>query len=111
MFSKAWAELALARIDRSLRVVFECPSLDGMVQAVRNGLGIGLVNYNGFEQRQAARRDKGVGLTFEPTLLPQPPPIQHVARFSSGIPTQQMDKLLELIKHELIPVSQFGGLE
>jgi DNA-binding transcriptional LysR family regulator len=104
-FYKAWAEQALAGVDRSLRVVFECPSLDGMINAVRNGLGIGLVNYNVFEQRQAGRRADGLGLTFERTLLPQPPPIQHVARFSSGIPTQQMDKLLELIKQELIPVS------
>ena len=102
-FYKAWAEQALARVNRSLRVVFECPSLDGMVNAVRNGLGIGLVNYNVFEQRQTGRR--GDGLTFERLLLPQPPPIQHVARFASGIPTQQMDRLLELIRQELIPVS------
>ncbi|TNF86134.1 MAG: LysR family transcriptional regulator [Gammaproteobacteria bacterium] len=104
-FYQAWAEQALAKINRSLRVVFECPSLDGMVNAVRNGLGIGLVNYNVFEQRQAGRRGEGMGLTFERNLLPQPPPIQHVARFSAGMPTQQMDKLLELIKQELIPVS------
>lgn len=104
-FYKAWAEQALAAVDRSLRVVFECPSLDGMINAVRNGLGIGLVNYNVFEQRHAGRRTDGLGLTFERTMLPQPPPIQHVARFSAGIPTQQMDKLLELIKQELIPVS------
>jgi len=104
-FYKAWAEQALARVDRSLRVVFECPSLDGMVNAIGNGLGIGLVNYSVFEQRQTGRRGKGLSLTSERTLLPQPPPIQHVARFSSGIPTQQMDKLLELIKQELIPVS------
>ena len=104
-FYQAWAEQALARIDRSLRVVFECPSLDGMVSAVRNGLGIGLVNYNVFEQRQTVRRGEGMGLTFERNLLPQPPPIQHVARFSAGMPTQQMNKLLELIKQELIPVS------
>ena len=104
-FYKAWAEQALAAVDRSLRVVFECPSLDGMINAVRNGLGIGLVNYNVFEQRHAGRRSDGLGLTFERTMLPQPPPIQHVARFSAGIPTQQMDKLLELIKQELIPVS------
>ncbi|MCP4387872.1 MAG: LysR family transcriptional regulator [Gammaproteobacteria bacterium] len=104
-FYKAWAEQALAKVDRRLRVVFECPSLDGMVNAVRNGLGIGLVNYDVFEQRQAARRGEGRGLTFERTALPQPPPIQHVARFSTGMPTQQMDKLLQLIKQELIPVS------
>ncbi len=103
-FYKAWAEQALAKIDRSMRVVFECPSLDGMVNAVRNGLGIGLVNYNVFEQRHSARRGDGLGLSFEKTLLPQPPPIQHVARFSTGLPTQQMNKLLELIKLELIPV-------
>ncbi len=104
-FYKSWAEQALARIDRSLRVVFECPSLEGMVNAVQNGLGIGLVNYNVFEQRQAGKRADGRGLAFERTLLPQPPPIQHVARFASGIPTLQMNKLLELIRQELIPVS------
>ena len=66
---------ALAAVDRSLRVVFECPSLDGMINAVRNGLGIGLVNYNVFEQRHAGRRSDGLGLTFERTMLPQPPPV------------------------------------
>ncbi|HMB73293.1 MAG TPA: LysR family transcriptional regulator, partial [Gammaproteobacteria bacterium] len=55
-FYKSWAEQAVARIDRSLRVVFECPSLEGMVNAVQNGLGIGLVNFNVFERRQAAKR-------------------------------------------------------
>jgi len=104
-FYKNWAEQALARIDRSLRVVFECPSLEGMVNAVQNGLGIGLVNHAVFEQRQAGKRVDGRGLTFERNLLPQPPPIQHVARFSSGIPTKQMNKLLELIRAELKPVS------
>jgi len=104
-FYKNWAEQALARIDRSLRVVFECPSLEGMVNAVQNGLGIGLVNHAVFEQRQAGKRIDGRGLTFERNLLPQPPPIQHVARFSSGIPTKQMNKLLELIREELKPVS------
>jgi molybdate transport repressor ModE-like protein len=32
-FYKAWAEQALSASDRSLRVVFECPSIDGMVKA------------------------------------------------------------------------------
>ncbi len=104
-FYKNWAEQALARIDRSLRVVYECPSLEGMVNAVQNGLGIGLVNQAVFEQRQSVKRIDGRGLTFERTLLPQPPPIQHVARFSSGVPTKQMNKLLELIREELKPVS------
>jgi hypothetical protein len=75
-----------------------------MVNAVQNGLGIGLVNYAVFEQRQAGKRIDGRGLSFERSL-PQPPPVQHVARFSAGLPTQQMNKLLELIRQELIPVS------
>ena len=104
-FYKRWAEQALARSGRSLRVVFECPSLEGMVNAVQNGLGIGLVNYNVFEQRQSLRRIDSRGLVFERENLPQPPPIQQVARFASGLPTQQMNKLLELIRQELIPVS------
>ena len=104
-FYKAWAERALTEIDRGLRVVFECPSIDGMVNAVRSGLGIGLVNLDVFEQLQSGRRGDTRGLKIDRSSLPQPPPIQHVARFSSGIPTEQMDKLLELIKQELIPVS------
>jgi hypothetical protein len=34
--------------------------------------------------------------------LPAPPAIQHVARFSSGISTRQMEKLLEAIETELV---------
>ena len=101
-FYKAWAERALAEAGRSLRVVFECPSIDGMVNAVRSGLGIGLVNLDVFEQFQSGRRGDSRGLRMEQSLLPQPPPIQHVARLSTGVPTQQMDKLLELIKQEIV---------
>ncbi len=104
-FYKAWAERALAETGRGLRVVFECPSIDGMVNAVRSGLGIGLVNLDVFEQPQSGRRGDTRGLRIERAMLPQPPPIQHVARFSAGIPTEQMDRLLELIEQELIPVS------
>jgi molybdate transport repressor ModE-like protein len=100
-FYKAWAERALAETGRSLRVVYECPSLDGMVNAVRSGLGVGLVNQDAFEQLQARRRGGGRGLRMDRTTLPQTPPIQHVARFSAGLPTRQMDKLLELIMQEL----------
>jgi len=104
-FYRNWAEQALAKENRSLRVVFECPSIDGMVNAVRSGLGLGLVNFDVFEQLQSGRRGDIRGLKIDRRMLPQPPPIQHVARFSTGMPTQQMDKLLELIKQELLPVS------
>ena len=79
---------------------FRVPSLDGTVNAVRNGLGIGLVNLNVLEQRLGDR-----GLAIERNRLPQPPTIQHVARFDPGLPTEQMEKLLELIRQELFPVS------
>jgi len=101
-FYKAWAEQALAVRRQGLRVVFECPSIDGMINAVRTGLGIGLVNNEALEQRLTSRRDNR-GLKIDRSFLPQPPPIQHVARFSKGVATQQMDKLLELIKAELQP--------
>jgi DNA-binding transcriptional LysR family regulator len=102
-FYKAWAEKALAQSERGLRVVFECPSIDGMVNAVRSGLGIGLVNLGVLEQRQqGGRRGDSRGLKIGHPELPQPPPIQHVARFSSGISTRQMDKLLESIVNELV---------
>ncbi len=75
-----------------------------MVNAVRSGLGIGLVNLNVLEERQqGGRRGDSRGLKIGHVDLPQPPPIQHVARFSSGISTSQMDKLLESIKKELLP--------
>ncbi len=104
-FYRDWAERALAGMGRELRVVFECPSIDGMVNAVRSGLGIGLVNLDVFNQLQAGRRGDSRGLRIERGALPQPPPIQHVARFADGFPTEQMDRLLELIKQELIPVA------
>ena len=102
-FYKAWAEKALAENGLSLRVVFECPSIDGMVNAVRSGLGIGLINLGVLKQPQAGgRRGDTRGLKIDATDLPQPPAIQHVARFSSGISTQQMEQLLKSIKQELV---------
>ncbi len=101
-FYKAWAEKALAERGCSLRVVFECPSIEGMVNAVRSGLGIGLVNLGVLEQRQqGGRRGDSRGLKIDQVDLPEPPPIQHIARFSSDVSTRQMDKLLESIKNEL----------
>jgi DNA-binding transcriptional LysR family regulator len=102
-FYKAWAEQALAKSGHSLRVVFECPSVDGMVNAVRSGLGIGLVNLGVLEQRHpGGRRKDSHGFKVDNGILPMPPAIQHVARFSSGISTRQMEKLLEVIKIELV---------
>jgi DNA-binding transcriptional LysR family regulator len=97
-FYKAWAEQALKKQGQQLRVVFECPGVEGMINAVRSGLGIGLVNVDVMEHRVASGR----GLVSGRNRFPQPPPIQHVARFISGIPTEQMDKLLEVIKNELV---------
>lgn len=102
-FYRAWAEQALARSGRSLRVVFECPSIDGMVNAVRSGLGIGLVNLGVLQQRHPGGRRAGRrGLWVDHGELPAPPAIQHVARFSAGISTRQMEKLLQAIKSELV---------
>ena len=102
-FYRAWAEQALARSGRSLRVVFECPSIDGMVNAVRSGLGIGLVNLGVLQQRHPGGRRAGRrGLRVDHGQLPAPPAIQHVARFSAGISTRQMEKLLQAIKSELV---------
>jgi DNA-binding transcriptional LysR family regulator len=100
-FYKAWAERTLAREGKSIRVVFECPSVDGIISAVKNGLGIGLVNNDTLEQRSYSSGNRG--LIVDRKNLPQPPTIQHVARFSSGVATRQMTKLLELIKTELLP--------
>jgi DNA-binding transcriptional LysR family regulator len=102
-FYKDWAEQALASSDRSLRVVFECPSIDGMINAVRCGLGIGLVNLGVLRRRHATGSRAGSrGLRVGDSDLPAPPVIQHVARFSSGISTRQTEKLLQAIKSELV---------
>ncbi len=55
------------------------------------------------QRQQGGRRGHARRLKIDHNELPEPPPIQHVARFSSGISTRQMDKLLESIKHELVP--------
>lgn len=101
-FYKAWAEKALSERGQNLRVVYECPSIDGVINAVRTGLGIGLVNHAAMEQRLLNRRENRE-FKIDRSLFPQPPAIQHVARFSQGVATQQMTKLLELIKAELLP--------
>lgn len=44
----------------------------------------------------------GRGLRVDNGDLPAPPAIQHVARFSAGISTRQMEKLLQAIKSELV---------
>lgn len=101
-FYKAWAERALQQQGRELRVVYECPSIDGMVNAVRSGLGVGLFNLGVYAHIQGQRRGDTGGLRIERKALPQPPPIQHVARFSSKIPTPQMQKLLQSIRQGLL---------
>ncbi|MEM7561904.1 MAG: substrate-binding domain-containing protein [Pseudomonadota bacterium] len=105
-FYKAWAEKALADTDQSLRVVFECPSIDGMVNAVRSGLGVGLINLGVLEQPQpGGRRGDTRGLVIDHPDLPKPPAIQQVARVSSGISTQQMEQLLDSIKKQLVALA------
>ena len=102
-FYKAWAEQALAARGLSMRVVYECPSIDGMVNAVHSGLGVGLVNLGVLDRRHpGGRRADHRGLRVDSGELPAAPAIQHVARFSSGISTRQMEKLLEAIKAELV---------
>lgn len=105
-FYRAWAEQALAERGLALRVVFECPSIDGMVNAVHSGLGVGLVNLGVLDRRHpGGRRADNRGLKVDNGDLPTPPAIQHVARFSSDISTRQTEKLLEAIKTELVSQS------
>ena len=77
--------------------------IDSELLATDQLLGIGLVNLGVLEQpQQGGRRGDSRGLKIGSAALPQPPAIQHVARFSAGISTRQMDKLLESIKNELV---------
>jgi len=62
-----------------------------------------LVNRGVLEQRHpGGRRKDSHGFKVDNGILPTPLAIQHVARFSTGISTRQMEKLLEVIKIELV---------
>lgn len=88
---------ALMAISETGGVTRAAKKLNLSQSAVRNGLGIGLVNNATLEQRSLSRYSSGNrGLIVDRKNLPQPPPIQHVARFASGAATRQMTKLLEL---------------
>lgn len=100
---KTWAETTLSERDQRIQVVFESPGINGLVNAVRCGLGIALVNLDVFEKLKFSEQPGNAGLKLDHTILPRPPATQHVARFSSGTPTKQMSKLLELIKQALLP--------
>ena len=90
-FYRSWAIDAMSARGRQLRVVLECPSVEGVSSAVLSGLGIALVN----------RRNVRGGLVEASLGLPSTPTVGYVARLASGKPSQPAIALLAAIEDEL----------
>lgn len=88
--SMKWAIPALAEMDRKLKVVFECPGVEGVRAAVRSGLGLALLT----------ERKLRPGMVLSTSDLPQPPRVAYVARTSSEEPTVPVSALLAAIEDE-----------
>ena len=92
-FYRAWALDALKKQGRSVRVVLECPYVEGVISGIRSGLGISLINQGDLQSSLRVSR----------LALPPAPRVAHIARFGSHNPTPQAQALLEAIKGELLP--------
>lgn len=90
--SMQWAVPALAETDRKLKVVFECPGVEGVRAAVRSGLGLALLT----------ERKLRPGMVIANGNLPQPPRVAYVARTSSQEPTVPVAALLAAIEDEFL---------
>lgn len=81
----------LAESGRSLNVILECPSAEGVRAGVRHGLGLALLN----------RRNMVPGLVEVATDLPAFPPVCHVLRRRSETPTALEQSLTEVVLAEM----------
>lgn len=91
-FYRSWAIEYLKKQGQSVRVVLECTHIEGVVAAIKSGLGISLINQGHLKP----------GIRESKLPLPRPPRVYHVARFGTGTPTQQAQTLLAAIKGELV---------
>ncbi|RRH88290.1 LysR family transcriptional regulator [Mesorhizobium tamadayense] len=81
----------LVDTGRSLNVVLECPSKEGVQAGIRNGFGIGLLS----------RRNLTEGLEELECDLPRLPQVCHVLRSRSSVPSRAERNLTEAILQEM----------
>lgn len=91
-FYRTWATEALSDTGNFLRVVLECPSVEGVTDAVRSGLGLALIN----------RRNLRPGCIEANLTLPKPPRVGYVARSAITNPPEIVATLREAIEDELL---------
>ena len=91
-FYRSWATEALGDTGRSLSVVLECPSVEGVTDAVRSGLGLALIN----------RRNLRPGCIEANMALPKPPRVGYVARSAIADPPEIVATLRDAIEDELL---------
>jgi len=85
----------LTDTGRTLDVVLECPSSEGVRAGIRNGFGIGLLS----------RRNLTDGLEELESDLPSLPRVCHVLRSLNGSPSKAERSLTEAILHEMQEVA------
>lgn len=91
-FYRLAATRRLAETGRSLDVVLECPSKEGVRAGIRNGFGVGLLS----------RRNLVEGLRELEDGLPRMPQVCHVLRSRSLSPSAAEQSLTESIVAELL---------
>ena len=91
-FYRTWAAEALSDSGYFLRVVLECPSVEGVTDAVRSGLGLALIN----------RRNLRAGCIEANLALPKPPRVGYVARSAIANPPEIVATLRAAIEDELL---------
>jgi len=91
-FYRRAAQDALAVTGRSLNVVLECPSCDGVTAGIRHGLGVGVIG----------RRHLQPGLVEIQDGLPAFPKICHIARSGKRLPADIEKTLTEAVSQEMV---------
>jgi len=90
-FYRVAAERRLAESGRSLNVILECPSAEGVRAGVRHGLGLALLN----------RRNMVPGLMEMTADLPAFPQVSHVLRCRGDNPTALQQSLTDAVIAEM----------
>lgn len=93
-FYRSWASEALSDTRRSISMVLECPSIEGVTNAVRSGLGLALIN----------RRNLRPGCVESNIALPKPPRVGYVARSAIPNPPKIVAALRDAIEDELLEI-------
>lgn len=96
-FYRHWVEKRFDALAYPLRVVMECASVAGVIEAVRSGMGYALVS--------RSRVSDAVNVVTED--LPQPPSVLHVAQYVSDPPSRVVRLLLKelTVSHAVNPFS------